>query len=292
MLYHRPILSSCYPGNMQRRVRNNTTNGSTSTTVLPLRVRNDEYPRKTRKSRNKLSKRAVLATIILSIILTLAGFIVVWESVVSFFRSSRNSLDNNGAALDIDGSGSRHLDKSKFYEQRSLNRFSELKYALEHSKLVLLYFAASWCPMSTPISDALDEAFENGDVLLTRNGQKKTLSIVYVSSDETLEEFQEYTHNRHWLPIPFESPEKNQLKRHFATCAHRELEELQFDRKHELPTGIVIDSRTQGIITTNGADDVDEMGAGALDHWLKMQEWASQMANKIAHENDSNSQTE
>eukprot|EP00986_Skeletonema_menzelii_P011800 scaffold6187_cov139-Skeletonema_menzelii.AAC.18 len=277
---------------MQRRKRN-TTNGST--TALPLRVKNDEYPRKNRAARRELSKRAVVAAMIILSILTLVGFIVVWESVVSFFRSSwpsRNSLENeNGAVLNNVGSG-RHLDISKFYEQRPLDQFSELRYALEHSKLVLLYFAASWCPMSTPISDALDEAFGTGDVLLTRNGQKKTLSIVYVSSDETLDEFHEYTRKRHWLPIPFDSAEKNQLKRHFATCAHRELEELQFDRKHEIPTGIVIDSRTQGIITTNGADDVDEMGAGALDHWLKMQGWASQMANRIAHENDSNSQKE
>jgi len=276
---------------MQRRVRH-TTNGST--TALPLRVRNDEYPRKTRTAaRRKLSKRAVIITMIILSILTLVGLVLVWESVMSFFGSSspsrRNSLQDDVAAHNNDVSR-RHLDRSHFYEERPLDRFSELKYALEHSKLVLLYFAASWCPMSTPISNALDEAFGKGDVLLTHNGHRKTLSIVYVSSDKTLEEYTEYTHRRKWLPIPFDSPEKNQLKRHFATCAHRELEELQFDRKHEIPTGIVIDSKTQGIITTSGADDVEEMGAGALEHWLKMQGWASQMANSIAHENDDNSQ--
>jgi len=262
---------------MQRRVRH-TTNGST--TALPLRVRNDEYPRKTRTAaRRKLSKRAVIITMIILSILTLVGLIIVWESVMSFFGSSSppgDSMQNDAAH------NSRHLDKSHFYEQRPLDQFFELKYALEHSKLVLLYFAASWCPMSTPISNALDEAFGKDDVLLTNNGQRKTLSIVYVSSDKTLEQYKEYTRKRQWLPIPFDSPEKNQLKRHFATCAHRELEELQFDRKHEIPTGIVIDSRSQGIITTSGADDVEEMGAEALEHWLKMQGWASQMANSIS----------
>jgi hypothetical protein len=202
----------------------------------------------------------------------------------------RTNSPQKGVANNNDGS--RHLDRSEFYNQRPLDKFSELQYALEHSTLVLLYFAASWCPMSTPISDALDEAFGKGDMLLTRNGNKKTLSIVYVSSDETLEEYEEYTRKRHWLPIPFDSPERNELKRHFATCAHRELKELLFDRKHEIPTGIVIDSRTQGIITTNGADDVEGMGAGALEHWLKMQGWASQMANSIAHINEGNSQME
>lgn len=268
---------------MQRRVRH-TAKGST--TALPLRVRNDEYPRKTRTAvRRKLSKRAVIITMIILSILTLVGLIVVWESVMSFFGSSSpsgNSLQNDAAQ------NSRHLDTSHFYTQRPLDQFSELKYALEHSKLVLLYFAASWCPMSTPISNALDEAFGKDDMLLTHNGQRKTLSIVYVSSDKTLEEYTEYTRKRKWLPIPFESPEVNQLKRHFATCAHRELEKLQIDRKHEIPTGIVIDSRTQGIVTTSGADDVEEMGAEALEHWLKMQGWANQMANSIAHQNDGN----
>lgn len=270
---------------MQRRaLRHHHVNGS-STTALPLRSRNDDYPHHSRASSNsthrrKFSKRAMIIsiTIVLSIAL-LAGFIV-WESILSFFGSRSNSLSDNTA--DTGASLNRmQLDKTHFYESRPLDRFSELKYALGNSKIMLLYFAASWCPMSTPISEALDEAFGRGDMLLTRNGEKKTLSIVYVSSDETLKEYNEYTLKRHWLPIPFDSPEKNALKRHFATCAHVELEELQLDRKHELPTIIVIDSKTQGIITTNGAHDVEEMGDGALEHWLEMQSWASRLANSI-----------
>jgi hypothetical protein len=265
---------------MQRRVRHNS-NGST-TTALPLRVTKDEYAHHTRNTRP--ARRTLPNTVIVAVIsiTMLVGFILT-------STSSRTNSSQKGVV-----GGSRHLERSKFYDQRPLDKFSELKYALEHSKLVLLYFAASWCPMSTPISEALDAAFGKGDMnmLLTRNGKKKTLSIVYVSSDETLEEYEEYTCKRHWLPIPFDSPEKNELKRHFATCAHRELEELLIDRKHEIPTGIVIDSRTQGIITTNGADDVEVMGADALEHWLKMQEWASQMANSIAHINDGISQIE
>mmetsp|Transcript_3447 Transcript_3447/g.7595 ORF Transcript_3447/g.7595 Transcript_3447/m.7595 type:complete len:276 (+) Transcript_3447:186-1013(+) len=156
-----------------------------------------------------------------------------------------------------------------------LSHFSELSFALQNSDLVALYFAASWCPMSTPISLALDEAFGKSDMLLTpgAGGERKTLSIVYISSDKTLYEYNEYLHDRNWIAIPFESTQRNQLKRHFSTCAHRELEELGMDRKHEIPTIIVIDSHTQGIITTNGADDVDQMGEKSLDHWKDMQGW-------------------
>lgn len=273
---------------MQRRALRHHVNGS-STTALPLRSRNDDYPHQNRASSNsthrrKFSKKAMIISIIIILsIAMLAGFIV-WESIVSFFGSRSYLLSGNTADADASLNSLRQLDKAHFYDSRPLDRFSELKYALGNSKIMLLYFAASWCPMSTPISEALDEAFGRGDVLLTRNGEKKTLSIVYVSSDETLKEYNEYTHKRHWLPIPFDSPEKNALKRHFATCAHVELEELQFNRKHELPTIIVIDTKTQGIITTNGAHDIDEMGDGALEHWLQMQSWASRFANSIKME--------
>ena len=170
---------------------------------------------------------------------------------------------------------SRHLNmhSKKGHGTLPLSQFTDLSFALGNSDLVALYFAASWCPMSTPVSQALDEAFGRNDALLADGGGRKTLSIVYVSSDKTLEQYNGYLHNRNWIAIPFESTQRNQLKRHFATCAHRELEELGIDRKHEIPTIIVIDSQTQGIITTNGADDVESMGAGSLDHWKDMQEW-------------------
>ena len=62
--------------------------------------------------------------------------------------------------------------------------------------------------------------------------------------------------------------------------------ELQFDRKYVC--NYWIDSRTQGIITANGADEVVETGAGAgaaVEHrLLKMQGWESQMAISIAHD--------
>lgn len=154
-----------------------------------------------------------------------------------------------------------------------LSKFSELSYALENSDIVALYFAASWCPMSSPISLALDRAFGKTDMLLTKKGGRKNLAIVYVSSDMTLDEFDGYIHNRNWLSVPFESKQRNDLKRHFATCAKRELEELNIDRKHEIPTIIVIDSKTHGIITSNGASDVDQMGEDSLQHWKDIQDW-------------------
>lgn len=168
--------------------------------------------------------------------------------------------------------------------RRHLSQYSELSFALQNSDLLAIYFAASWCPMSTPISHALDEAFGNKDILLTaEGGSRSTLSIVYVSSDETKEEYDEYlNHGRDWIAVPFESPQISQLKRHFSTCARRELGDLGIDRKHEIPTIIVIDSQTQGIITTSGADDVDEMGYDALNHWQDLQKRIRKVSSEVA----------
>jgi hypothetical protein len=110
-------------------------------------------------------------------------------------------------------------------------------------------------------------------MLLSNEGGRKILAVVYVSSDETLDEFNGYIRNRQWLAVPYESKQRNDLKRHFSTCAKRELEDLNIDRKHEIPTIIVIDSETHGIITTNGADDVDQMGEDSLQHWKDIQDW-------------------
>ena len=158
-----------------------------------------------------------------------------------------------------------------------LAEFTHLTFALEHSKLVLLYFAASWCPMSTPVSVQLDEVFGSSDLVLGPEDKSpedrtgKTLSIVYVSSDSDEEDYDSYLEGRNWLSVPFSSGQRAGLKRHFATCAHRELAELGIDRKREIPTIIVLDGRSQGVLTTAGVDDLERLGKGVTDHWLKLQ---------------------
>mmetsp|Transcript_25530 Transcript_25530/g.61388 ORF Transcript_25530/g.61388 Transcript_25530/m.61388 type:complete len:282 (+) Transcript_25530:126-971(+) len=209
--------------------------------------------------------------VFISIIIAL----LTWKPILSLLglrTEHKHTGEHDISSLPDDH---RHLSprSNNLPSSLPLSKFTELSLALENSDMVALYFAASWCPMSTPISLALDEAFGKNDMLLTPGGERKTLSVVYVSSDKTLDQYNGYLHDRNWISIPFESPQRNQLKRHFSTCAHRELDELGMDRKHEIPTIIVIDSQTQGVITTSGASDVEQMGAGSLDHWRSMQEW-------------------
>lgn len=160
-----------------------------------------------------------------------------------------------------------------------LDRFPTLLYALQNSELVALYFAAQWCPMSTPVTISLDMAFSHFDLLDSSGmqygpvaiGEKKRLSVVYVSSDTNRDQYQTYLENKNWLAVPYDSVERTDIQKYFSTCARIEIESLGIERKHEIPTIIVIDAATQGIVTTEGAKDIVDMGDRSLKHWEELQ---------------------
>lgn len=154
-----------------------------------------------------------------------------------------------------------------------LSEFETVNTALENANIVALYFAASWCPMSTPITNLLEEHFSSVPNLLYTSGrlvQKKELAIVHVSSDTSQSAIDEYL-KPGWIAVPFDSEERTALKKHFFVCAKRELSELGIDRKFEIPTLIILDGETHEVISTNGVHDLQNEGAKALDHWIELQ---------------------
>ncbi len=171
----------------------------------------------------------------------------------------------------------------------SLSKYNSLQSALSQSNLVGLYFAASWCSMSTPVTKKLEELFSNEDSMQSRvlsekypasPGEKKDFALVYVSSDESEERMTDYS-RWNWINVPFDSPDRNNLKRHFRTCAEIEMKELGIEvRRFHIPTLIIIDSKTQGVLTTNGVDELQEYGKNVLDHWLALQSLTRGLENK------------
>jgi hypothetical protein len=163
-----------------------------------------------------------------------------------------------------------------------LAQFPSLQYALSNSFLVGLYFAASWCPMSTPVTNLLDELFR--DILVKPTGDSLTggLSIVYVSSDQSQEQFDHYI-KPNWMSVPFENvQERSDLKRHFATCAKREMEELGMQtRDREIPSLIILAADTRQVLTYSGVQDIQERGVAAIDHWLEMKRLAEALEHKF-----------
>jgi hypothetical protein len=208
------------------------------------------------------------------------------------YSKKSDTTKKNGRVLLNDAS-----DETKKKEAPLYSQFNTLQYPFQHAKLVGLYFAASWCPMSTTPSNQLDEYFgttllpppttttaqqqqekqqqqlrrfketTSSTAIATARHEQASLSIVYVSSDDTQEQLLNYQ-KQNWIAVPFDSDERTALKKQFSVCAKKELEPLHMERKYEIPTLILLDGETRTIVTTNGVDDLKEFGAKALDHWL------------------------
>ena len=168
---------------------------------------------------------------------------------------------------------------------RALSQFSSLDSAFAaSSSLVLLYFAAAWCPVSTPATENIEEYLSDhlappppisikSSTHTTRSAttttKKYPLSLVYISSDKTKEAFDDYL-GTNWMVVPWDSPERTQLKRHFRVCAKPEVQALGIDRTMEIPTLLILDSVTHAVVTTGGVQDLKEYEDRALDHWLDL----------------------
>jgi hypothetical protein len=182
------------------------------------------------------------------------------------------------AALELDPDAPQH---------KSLDTFPSLQYALQNSKLVGLYFGASWCKDTTPITALLQEHF--GDVLLPppAAGQEHVklaqryegLSLVYVSSDKTEVAMRDYL-KPNWMTLPFETNERADLKRRFVTCAKEEMKELDFIREHDIPTLIIVEGGSHHVLTYHGVRDVQEFGMEAMDNWMKLASFSDALDSK------------
>ena len=139
--------------------------------------------------------------------------------------------------------------------------------------LVALYFAASWCPMSTPVTKLLDDTFR--DLL---SSESSDLALVHVSSDVSEADLQHYL-RPHWQFVPFESPDRNELKRYFGTCAKREQEDLKVDRKRGIPTLILL-GHGRRVLTYHGIEDVQERGVEAVEYWKNLADIATALESK------------
>ena len=195
----------------------------------------------------------------------------------------RNILD---AADDGEPAPGRTLEQQEIRVARPkpLAEFSHIQYALDNSEIVALYFAAAWCPMSTPITELLDQKL--GDILLPPPSdtadppiQRQGISLVYVSSDNSDDQMKSYM-RKNWMAVPYESEERNNLKRRFRTCAKRELEPLKMERDYEIPTIIIISGESRQVLTYSGVADLKEHGAQAVDHWMELGRLSSALESK------------
>jgi nucleoredoxin len=237
--------------------------------VLPFTVDDDSSAHK-RRSMRKVPEMYGFGKFVLLFIAS--GFVVV-ALQQSFVKKSKERDSNYQFHYVPIVDDEQQLQKQK----RPLDDFPSLLAALETSDVVALYFAASWCPMSTPTTKLLDKHFR--DALVS---DERRISIVYVSSDKDEASFDAYV-KPGWKTVPYttNAKERSAMKRHFRTCAKREMDEVGLEtRDYEIPSLIVMAASTQQVITYTGIQDVKELGVAAVDHWMEMKRLQTALESK------------
>jgi nucleoredoxin len=82
---------------------------------------------------------------------------------------------------------------------------------LQSCKYVLVYFSASWCKPCQAFTPVLDMLYDSV------NSFDKEIEVIYISRDNTLEEFEEYYRKMPWLSLDFaDSDRRSMLKDRFG----------------------------------------------------------------------------
>ena len=151
--------------------------------------------------------------------------------------------------------------------QIALSKYRSMVYPLANSQLVGLYFGASYYEENRLLRDA----FSRDPRLLPSEGLiRKTkednfpLAIVYVPSDDV-------EGSSEWITVT-RPDERAALQRKFHCCTNQECSTLSIDQRFPVPSLFVIDSRSMGVISPMGLDDIKRKGSDALHDWLQFQE--------------------
>ncbi|XP_046576930.1 tryparedoxin-like [Haliotis rubra] len=116
--------------------------------------------------------------------------------------------------------------------------------------VVGLYFGAQWCPPCRQFTKQLLAFFNH----MASSKQDVALQLVYLSSDEEKEDFDEYFSTMPWLAVDFEHREvEARVSKHFNIVG--------------LPTLILIDGATGDIITERGTSLIREDPEGERFPW-------------------------
>ncbi|OMJ83798.1 hypothetical protein SteCoe_15207 [Stentor coeruleus] len=120
---------------------------------------------------------------------------------------------------------------------------------LSQADMILLYFSASWCPPCRQFTPVLANFYNQV------NASRKQVEIIYVSWDQTIQQFTQYYDHMPWLAIPFDS----------TIIKDRLYESLAVN---SVPTLILID-RTGRVVNRECRKEVAQNGVKALDAWRK-----------------------
>lgn len=122
--------------------------------------------------------------------------------------------------------------------------------SLNNIDVVLFYFSASWCPPCRQFTPVLAELYNQV------NASGKRFEVVYVSWDQSIQQFNDYYGHMPWLALPFEnSAAKDALYQSFGI--------------NGVPS-LVLVNKQGAPVNKEGRKDVTTMGPASVEHWRKL----------------------
>ena len=114
------------------------------------------------------------------------------------------------------------------------------------TEIICLYFSAHWCGPCRKFTPSLSEFYKE------INSEKKQIEIIFCSSDQDQNQFDEYFKTMPWIAIPFESESKDEIAEELGVSS--------------IPTLIVFD-KDGNVLDNDGRTTVMKMGLSAIKTW-------------------------
>eukprot|EP01017_Pseudomicrothorax_dubius_P008842 TRINITY_DN12928_c0_g2_i1.p1 TRINITY_DN12928_c0_g2~~TRINITY_DN12928_c0_g2_i1.p1 ORF type:complete len:158 (+),score=14.20 TRINITY_DN12928_c0_g2_i1:129-602(+) len=122
---------------------------------------------------------------------------------------------------------------------------------VKNKALIGLYFSASWCRPCRVFTKYLLDFYHKVNL------NNHLFEVVFVSKDNSRDEFFAYFTPMPWLALPWQDEARKELY-------------LKY-RISSIPTLIITDNQGK-LVTRNGMSDVLERGSDALQHWQEEKE--------------------
>eukprot|EP00922_Rhytidocystis_sp_ex-Travisia-forbesii_P058307 GHVS01086200.1.p1 GENE.GHVS01086200.1~~GHVS01086200.1.p1 ORF type:complete len:263 (+),score=33.95 GHVS01086200.1:118-906(+) len=109
---------------------------------------------------------------------------------------------------------------------------------LNNIQIIGVYFSAHWCPPCRQFTPQL------GSVYLAAKAQRKSFEVIFVSSDQSQEQFRDYFVSMpSWLAVPFEAVAvRNELKTRFSVRG--------------IPCLVLLQASTRQVLSLEGRQEV------------------------------------
>jgi nucleoredoxin len=115
--------------------------------------------------------------------------------------------------------------------------------------IVCYYFSAHWCPPCRQFTPVLAEAYKSW------KASGKSIEVIFLSSDQSPDDWKEYFESMPWLAIPLGDKRKDAMSKQFGVKG--------------IPTLVALDKHGN-ILNAGARMDVASKKEKAIEDWVKL----------------------